>query len=60
MDRVFEFQLGNGKTVTIRDHSLGHVKGNEGPHFNTEVTGTKGTKAPLAAGEDSHTYFKKD
>jgi RHS repeat-associated protein len=60
LGRVFEFQLGNGKTVTIRDHSLGHVKGNEGPHFNTEVTGTKGTKAPLAAGEDSHTYFKKD
>ena len=59
MSRVYEFHLKDGRTVTIREHSLGHVKGNEGPHFNTEVTGTTGTKAALKEGDNSHTYFKK-
>ena len=60
MSRVYEFNLKDGRIVTIREHSLGHVKGNEGLHFNTEVTGTTGTKSALKEGDNSHTYFKKD
>ena len=60
MSRVYEFRLTDGQIVTIREHSLGHVKGNEGPHFNTEVTKTTGTKGSLKEGENSHTYFKKE
>jgi RHS repeat-associated protein len=36
--RVYEYVRGDGSTVTIREHSLGHGKGNIGPHFNVEVS----------------------
>ncbi|WP_445261709.1 HNH/endonuclease VII fold putative polymorphic toxin [Pseudomonas sp. RL_105y_Pfl1_103] len=35
--RVYEFEL-LYRDVEIREHSLGHEKGNHAPHFNTEVT----------------------
>jgi RHS repeat-associated protein len=56
--RVYEFEL-QDRNVEIREHSLGHVKGNHGPHFNTEVNNSERIKVPLAIGDDSHTYFKR-
>ncbi|SFV10226.1 RHS repeat-associated core domain-containing protein, partial [Pseudomonas sp. OV546] len=55
--RIYEFNL-NGRIIEIREHSLGHKKGNHGPHFNTKIT-IKRQKAPLTIGDDSHTYFKR-
>ncbi|WP_332846084.1 RHS repeat-associated core domain-containing protein [Pseudomonas lactucae] len=55
--RVYEFKL-LYRDVEIREHSLGHEKGNHAPHFNTEVT-VEGVKVPLDIGTDSHTYFKR-
>ncbi|MGY2681274.1 RHS repeat-associated core domain-containing protein [Pseudomonas tolaasii] len=56
--RVYEFIL-KGKFVEIREHSLGHKKGNHAPHFNTEITNADKKKTPLVVGDDSHTYFKR-
>ncbi|WP_442793529.1 HNH/endonuclease VII fold putative polymorphic toxin [Pseudomonas sp. MF6747] len=55
--RVYEFKLLERK-IEIREHSLGHNKGNHAPHFNTETT-INHRKVPLKIGDDSHTYFKK-
>ncbi|MFL1550889.1 RHS repeat-associated core domain-containing protein [Pseudomonas sp. D47] len=55
--RVYEFRLRERK-IEIREHSLGHKKGNHAPHFNTETT-IKHRKVPLEIGDDSHTYFKE-
>ena len=55
--RVYEFRRGDGSSVTIKEHSLGHEKGNHGPHFNSQARGAEGTKLPLKGGADSHTYF---
>ena len=55
--RVYVFEL-RGRNVEIREHSLGHKKGNHAPHFNTEVNINR-VKAPLTIGDDSHTYFKR-
>lgn len=35
--QVYEFTLDDGGIVTIKEHSLGHVEGNLGAHFNVEV-----------------------
>ncbi|NWE42404.1 RHS domain-containing protein, partial [Pseudomonas yamanorum] len=55
--RVYVFELKN-RIIEIREHSLGHTKGNHGPHFNTEVFINE-RKVPLSIGDDSHTYFKR-
>ncbi|MCF5724381.1 RHS repeat-associated core domain-containing protein, partial [Pseudomonas syringae] len=55
--RVYTFKLKH-KIIEIREHSLGHEKGNHGPHFNTEVTINR-LKVPLAIGDDTHTYYRK-
>ena len=57
--RVYEFKMQDGSTVTIREHSLGHVLGNHGPHFNSEVRDSAGIKQPLDGNGDSHTYFRR-
>ncbi|MBF6027000.1 RHS domain-containing protein [Pseudomonas sp. P115] len=55
--RVYTFEL-NHKVIEIREHSLGHEKGNHGPHFNTEVKINR-LKVPLAIGDDTHTNYRK-
>lgn len=55
--RVYEFRREDGSIVTIREHSLGHEKGNHDPHFNSEVRSPEGIKQPLRGGADSHAYF---
>lgn len=56
--RVYEYGRGDGSTVTIREHSLGHVEGNLGPHFNVEVRPPGGgPRQPLAGGADNHVFF---
>lgn len=55
--RVYVFEL-RGRHVEIREHSLGHKKGNHAPHFNTEATMNR-VRIPLAIGDDSHSYFKR-
>jgi hypothetical protein len=55
--REYYFARGDGKTVIIREHSLGHPEYNQTPHFNTEVFNADGTKAALVNGADSHTLF---
>ncbi|QXH70009.1 MULTISPECIES: HNH/endonuclease VII fold putative polymorphic toxin [Pseudomonas] len=37
--------------VEIREHSLGHKKGNHGPHFNTKAI-VDDKKSPLTIGDD--------
>lgn len=56
---VYEFRQPGGRTVTIKEHSLGHQKDNHGPHFNTEARGVDGNKVPLRGNADSHTYFRR-
>jgi hypothetical protein len=56
--RVYEYKRSDGFIVTIREHSLGHTKGNHSSHFNTEVRPPdRGPRQPLQGGADSHTYF---
>lgn len=55
--RVYDFRRGDGSSVTIKEHSLGHEKGSHGPHFNSEVRGADGTKLPLKGDADPHTYI---
>ncbi|MVW96060.1 hypothetical protein EI968_11295, partial [Pseudomonas sp. PB100] len=52
------FSLKDGHLTTIYEHSLGHLEGNHGPHFNTKNTINE-IKTPLKIGDDSHTYFKR-
>jgi hypothetical protein len=53
-----EFVREDGSTVTIREHSLGHVKGNLGSHFNVEVRPLGGgASQPLLNGADSHVFY---
>ncbi|NVZ95738.1 RHS domain-containing protein, partial [Pseudomonas sp. D6002] len=56
--RIYVFSLKKGHVTKIYEHSLGHVEGNHGPHFNTKNT-IGGIKVPLRIGDDSHTYFKR-
>jgi RHS repeat-associated protein len=57
--RVYEFTKPDGSVVTIREHSLGHVKGGHGPHFNVEIRPPGGgPKQPLPGGGDGHFYFE--
>ncbi|NVZ70602.1 RHS repeat-associated core domain-containing protein, partial [Pseudomonas costantinii] len=58
MGRVYVFSLKEGHYTKIHEHSLGHLEGNHGPHFNTKNTVEK-IKAPLKIGDNSHTYFKR-
>ncbi|NMZ17991.1 hypothetical protein HBO08_13175 [Pseudomonas rhodesiae] len=44
--------------MEIHEHSLGHKKGNLGPHFNTEIS-IKDKKIPLKNNTDNHSYFKR-
>ncbi|MGQ0684220.1 HNH/endonuclease VII fold putative polymorphic toxin [Bradyrhizobium sp.] len=44
--------------MTIREHSLGHAKGDLGPHFNVEVRSVGGgPRQPLVGGADEHVFF---
>ncbi|MFT0476956.1 RHS repeat-associated core domain-containing protein, partial [Pseudomonas antarctica] len=54
--RVYTFELQEHQ-IEIREHSLGHKKGNLGPHFNTEAN-IKGKPVPLKNHTDNHSYFK--
>jgi RHS repeat-associated protein len=54
--RVYIFELLD-REIKILEHSLGHKKGNLGPHFNTEVR-IEGKPAPLKDNVDNHSYFK--
>jgi RHS repeat-associated protein len=58
--RVYEFTKPDGSVVTIREHSLGHVKGELGPHFNVEIRPPGGgPKQPLPGGGDGHFFFEQ-
>ncbi|MBD8720514.1 RHS repeat-associated core domain-containing protein, partial [Pseudomonas fluorescens] len=54
--RVYIFEL-QERQIEIREHSLGHKKGNLGPHFNTEAS-IDGKSTPLKNHVDNHSYFK--
>lgn len=57
--RVYEFQKADGSVVTIREHSLGHMTGGQGPHFNVELRPPGGgPRQPLPGGGDGHYYFE--
>ena len=55
--RVYTFEL-KKRQIEIREHSLGHEKGNLGPHFNTEIRIDE-QSIPLKNDVDNHSYFKK-
>ncbi|WP_256097798.1 RHS repeat-associated core domain-containing protein, partial [Pseudomonas sp. 8 R 14] len=55
--RVYTFKL-QERQIEIREHSLGHKKGNLGPHFNTEIR-INGQSIPLKNDTDNHSYFKR-
>ncbi|WP_379555473.1 RHS repeat-associated core domain-containing protein, partial [Pseudomonas sp. MD332_8] len=55
--RVYVFEL-NERKIEIHEHSLGHKKGNLGPHFNTEIS-IKDKKIPLKNNTNNHSYFKR-
>lgn len=61
LSRVYTFtRSGDNAQVIIREHSLGHKKGDVGPHFNTEVRQrVDGSKQPLHNDEDHHSFFEK-
>ena len=54
--RVYIFEL-QERQIEILEHSLGHKKGNLGPHFNTTAN-IKGKPVPLKTQTDNHSYFK--
>ncbi len=59
LSRVYSFKrVSDGANVEILEHSLGHTKGNLGPHFNTIVR-EKNTlaKQQLNKAQDHHTFF---
>ena len=45
------------ETVVIQDHSAGHEKGNQGPHFNIRYSDNK--RNGKIKGMNKHYYFKK-
>lgn len=55
--RVYIFEL-RERQIEIQEHSLGHKKGNLGPHFNTEAS-IEGKTVPLKSETDNHSYFKR-
>ncbi|RMT90589.1 hypothetical protein ALP39_200484 [Pseudomonas marginalis pv. marginalis] len=55
--RVYTFELLE-RQIEILEHSLGHKKGNLGPHFNTEAS-IDGKSVPLKNHTDNHSYFKR-
>lgn len=55
--RVYTFEL-KKRQIEIREHSLGHEKGNLGPHFNTEIRIDE-QSIPLKNDADNHSYFKR-
>ena len=56
--RVYTFVRSDGSTVIISEHSLGHAKGNRGPHFNVEIRPFGGgPKQALPGGADDHVHF---
>ncbi|WP_407058073.1 RHS repeat-associated core domain-containing protein [Pseudomonas marginalis] len=57
MGRVYIFEL-KELQIEIQEHSLGHKKGNLGPHFNTKAT-IDGNAVPLKNHTDNHSYFRK-
>jgi len=49
--RVYNFVRGDRSSITIREHSLGHLQGEVGPHFNVEVRPAGGgPRQPLVGG----------
>lgn len=48
--------------VTIREHSLGHVKGGHGPHFNAEIRPPGAVRAAYEGDDDGafHGYMVYD
>ncbi|MEX5550371.1 RHS repeat-associated core domain-containing protein, partial [Pseudomonas pergaminensis] len=56
-ERVYTFEL-KKRQIEIREHSLGHEKGNLGPHFNTEIRIDE-QSIPLKNDVDNHSYFKR-
>jgi hypothetical protein len=58
--RVYEFMNNDGNKVTIEEHTLGHKKGNQGPHFSSKITDGLGIKQPFKNNSDSHTYIKRN
>ena len=55
--REYIFINKNGKKIVIQDHSAGHKKGNQGPHFNVRPYGN--TRTGKVAGTKSHYPFRK-
>ncbi len=55
--RVYEFRQADGSVVTIREHSLGHVKGDLGSHFNVEARPAP-NQPRVAVPEGEHVFFE--
>jgi hypothetical protein len=55
---VYDFVRTDGKIVTIREHSLGHTKGNVRPHFNVEMLDPRNpSSGNLVPKDQRHVYF---
>lgn len=52
--RACVYKLKQNEIVRIKQRSLGHAKGNHGPHFNTEIRVGVIKKLPLKGAEISH------
>ena len=55
--REYYYTIKNGKKIVIQDHSAGHQKGGQGPHFN--VRPTENTRNGKVLGTKEHYPFKK-
>ncbi|MCB2343328.1 HNH/endonuclease VII fold putative polymorphic toxin, partial [Clostridium estertheticum] len=55
--REYYYKNQNGETVIIQDHSAGHAKGNQGPHFN--VRPADNSRTGSVSGTQEHYPFNK-
>lgn len=55
--REYNYTLADGKKVTIQDHSAGHAKGEQGPHFN--VRPEENLRTGKVEGTNDHYPFNK-
>ncbi|WP_083413115.1 HNH/endonuclease VII fold putative polymorphic toxin [Bacillus massilinigeriensis] len=55
--REYVYTNKDGRKIVIQDHSAGHVKGGQGPHFNVRPSGN--TRTGKVPGRKEHYPFNK-
>jgi len=55
--REYHYTNSNGKKIIIQDHSAGHTKGDQGPHFN--VRPAENPRTGSVPGTQDHYPFNK-